>query len=54
MTVVVEVYSKHCPKCGEKMNYIEKDCGCKYWFCPSCEHIIREKTCRIHLAEMLK
>lgn len=54
MGVVVETYRKHCPKCGEKMGYIEEKCGCKYWLCPNCGNIIREKTCRMHLAEMLK
>jgi len=56
MSVIVEEYAKRCPKCGAKMAYVQKKCGCKFWLCQSeeCKFQLTEKVCRQHLAEMLK
>jgi len=56
VSVIVEEYAKRCPKCGERMAYVEKRCGCKFWLCQNekCVFKITEKVCRMHLAEMLK
>jgi len=54
MSVIVEEYWKHCPRCGAKMIHVQKPCGCEWWECPECGYILRVKTCRRHLAEMLK
>jgi ribosomal protein L37AE/L43A len=54
MSVIISEYAKYCPKCGGKMAYVQERCGCKYWLCQECGFKLTEKTCRIHLAEMLK
>jgi len=54
MIVIVSDYAKFCPKCGGKMAYVQERCGCKYWLCQECGFKLTEKTCRTHLAEMLR
>ena len=54
MTVVVERNWEFCPKCGSRMSYYEKPCGCEGWLCAKCGWKVKEKTCRKHLAEMLR